>query len=46
MQNQSHPNTTFMHGLSRWQQLDSNQTYAVIHRKHPVLTITTKHIYT
>lgn len=34
-----------MQGLSYSQVLDFKLTYTVIHRKQPVLTITTKHIY-
>jgi len=45
MQNLFMPDTPFMQGLSYSQVLDLKLTYTVIHRKHPVLTITTKHIY-
>jgi hypothetical protein len=34
-----------MQRLSYSQVIDFKLTYTVIHRKHPALTITTKHIY-
>lgn len=45
MQNLFMPDTPFMQGLSYSQVIDFKLTYTVIHRKQPVLTITTKHIY-